>query len=311
MSFTSDIKSEIVKIKLKQPRCRLMQLAGIVFACGSIRLGGAMAVTVRTENYEVARHASSLVKGLYELDTAMEESRQEHRRAPLYEVKFSGEGVLPFLRDSGFLSEDENGIGFAVSCPVHADTDEEEAHAFIRGCFLGTGSCSNPAESYSCELICPTESFARELSGVILEMGIMAKLCFRRGKWVIYMRDGDSVTGFLAVIGSHSAALGFENVRAEKETRNYVNRMNNCENANLDKTIDAACRQKAAIEYIIRRDRFRTLSPALRETAELRLDNPEATLQELADLANIKKSGMNHRLTRLVEMAEDIEKGLQ
>lgn len=311
MSFTADVKSEIVKIRLKTPRCRLMQLSGIVFACGSLRLGMPMAVTVRTENIEVARHAATLLKGLYELDATVEEKQQEHRRALLYEVKFSGSGLMPFLKESGFLSEDEEGIGFAVRSPIGPDTDEEELHAFVRGCFLGTGNCTKPEDGYSCELILPTESFARELSEVLSGIGLFPKLALRRGKWVLYMRDGDSVTGFLALIGSHAAALGIENVRAEKETRNYVNRTTNCDYANLEKTVNAALRQKAAIEFLTERGMFRDLSPALREAAELRLEYPDATIQELAEYADIKKSGMNHRLTRLVELAEDIDRGMK
>ena len=106
------------------------------------------------------------------------------------------------------------------------------------------------------------------------------------------------------------AALDLENVRAEKETRNYVNRTTNCEYANLDKLVAASVKQQQAVNTILRHGHFQRLPKALKEAAELRLNYPDASLQELADMADIKKSGMNHRLTRLIEYAQDLENGL-
>ena len=110
------------------------------------------------------------------------------------------------------------------------------------------------------------------------------------------------------MIGANTAALAFENVRVEKDMRNYINRTNNCETANLDKQVIASLKQQAAIRTILSKMSLKELSPGLREAAELRMNHPDATLAELAEMAGIRKSGMNHRLMRLLELAEESEK---
>ena len=129
----------------------------------------------------------------------------------------------------------------------------------------------------------------------------------RKDRFVIYLKEGDDVTGFLALIGADSAALSFENVRAEKDMRNYINRTNNCESANTDKQVIASLKQQAAIKMILSHIPFERLPQSLRETIELRLNNPDASLAQLAELAGIQRSGMNHRLLRLLEMASKLE----
>ena len=114
--------------------------------------------------------------------------------------------------------------------------------------------------------------------------------------------------GFLALIGADSAAIGFANVRVEKDMRNYINRKNNCETANIDKQIVASLKQQAAIRKILANMPEDALPDSLREAAELRMNYPDATLTELAELAGIQKSGMNHRLARLIRMAEELKK---
>ena len=160
------------------------------------------------------------------------------------------------------------------------------------------------------EILCRAESFAGGLCDLLNGYGLNARCVLRRNRYVVYLKEGDSVTGFLALIGSNIAALDLENVRAEKETRNYVNRTTNCEYANLDKLVAASVKQQQAVNTILRHGHFQRLPKALKEAAELRLNYPDASLQELADMADIKKSGMNHRLTRLIEYAQDLENGL-
>ena len=240
----------------------------------------------------------------------MEERVREHRKAPLYVVNMSGPRAGEMLSDTGVMVTDEEGIHLLTRLPGNLVGEDEARRAFVRGCFLGAGSCSDPQGEYSVELLCRTEPFAAELSDLLNEYGLTARYALRRNRYVVYLKEGDSVTGFLALIGSNIAALDLENVRAEKETRNYVNRTTNCEYANLDKLVAASVKQQQAVNTIVRHGHFQRLPKALKEAAELRLNYPDASLQELADMADIKKSGMNHRLTRLIEYAQDLENGL-
>jgi DNA-binding protein WhiA len=310
MSFASNIKDEVVRIRARDTGVKLAELSGLTFACGNLKLGRRKAVSYRTENREVGRHIAALGTSLYGLDVEMEERVREHRKAPLYVVNMSGARAAEMLTDTGVMVTDPEGIHLLSLLPEALVREDEARRAFVRGCFLGAGSCSDPQGEYSVELLCRTESFARGLSDLLNEYGLIAKYALRRSRYVVYLKEGDSVTGFLALIGSNTAALDLENVRAEKETRNYVNRTTNCEYANLDKLVAASVKQQQAVNTILRHGHFQRLPKALKEAAELRLNYPDAGLQELADMAGIKKSGMNHRLARLVEYAQDLENGL-
>ena len=310
MSFASNIKDEVVRIRVRDAAVKLAELAGLTFACGNLKLGRRKAVSYRTENREVGRHIAALGTSLYELDVEMEERVREHRKAPLYVVNMSGSRAGEMLSATGVMVSDEEGVHLLSRLPGDLVHEDEARRAFVRGCFLGAGSCSDPQGEYSVEILCRAESFAAGLCDLLNEYGLNARYALRRNRYVVYLKEGDSVTGFLALIGSNIAALDLENVRAEKETRNYVNRTTNCEYANLDKLVAASVKQQQAVNTILNHGHFQRLPKALKEAAELRLNYPDASLQELADMADIKKSGMNHRLTRLVEYAQDLENGL-
>ncbi|MBQ6891559.1 MAG: DNA-binding protein WhiA [Clostridia bacterium] len=311
MSFASEIKDEVVRVRARDGAVKLSELSGLTFACGNLKLGRKKAISYRTENREVGRHIAALGTALYGLEVEMEERVREHRKAaPLYVVNMSGPKAGEMLSDTGVLVTDEEGVHLLSRLPEGLVREEEARHAFVRGCFLGAGSCSDPQGEYSLEILCRAEGFAVGLCNLLNEYGLTARYALRRNRYVVYLKDGDSITGFLALIGSSMAALDLENVRAEKETRNYVNRTTNCEYANLDKLVAASVKQQQAVNTILRHGHFQRLPKALKEAAELRLNYPDASLQELADMADIKKSGMNHRLTRLIEYAQDLENGL-
>ncbi len=311
MSFASEIKDEVVRVRARDGAVKLSELSGLTFACGNLKLGRKKAISYRTENREVGRHIAALGTALYGLEVEMEERVGEHRKAaPLYVVNMSGPRAGEMLSDTGVLVTDEEGVHLLSRLPEGLVREEEARRAFVRGCFLGAGSCSDPQGEYSLEILCRAEGFAVGLCNLLNEYGLTARYALRRNRYVVYLKDGDSITGFLALIGSSMAALDLENVRAEKETRNYVNRTTNCEYANLDKLVAASVKQQQAVNTILRHGHFQRLPKALKEAAELRLNYPDASLQELADMADIKKSGMNHRLTRLIEYAQDLENGL-
>lgn len=313
MSFASRIKEEVVRQRVKEPEQKLSQLSGLTFACGSLQLGRKMGLLYRTENGEVAKHIASLASSLYKsLEILVEKAEQQHRKTPLYTVNLQGEGLRSLLLGTGVMEEDADGaLSLQDGIPQSLILGEEGQRAFVRGCFLGCGTCTDPRGEYHLELVCPTEFFAKGLLDLLEGFGLQCAVTLRRNRFVVYLKGGDDITGFLALIGSSGAALDLENVRAEKETRNYVNRTTNCEYANLDKLVAASVKQQRAVEIILRFGHFDKLPAALREAAELRLNYPDASLQELADMADIRKSGMNHRLQRIIEYAEDLESGLR
>lgn len=306
MSFSTGIKEEIVKIRVKDAKQRLSLLSALTLTCGSLRLGKNPQLIYLSESQAVARLICSIAGSLYKLESVIELKEQEHRRLPLYAVRLGGEDIKKLLLDSGALGESGEGYHLAMSIPKRLIATEDRRKAFLRGCFLGSGSCNDPKRSYNLEIICKNETFATELCQMIEGFTLQPKLARRKGKSVLYVKDGDSVTGFLALIGSNVGAMDVENARAEKDVINYVNRRSNCDNANINKSAVASARQLQAILKIMGSSDVSKLPRPLLQAAQLRLSHPEATLGELAQMAGIQKSGMNHRLERLMKLAKEL-----
>jgi DNA-binding protein WhiA len=307
MSFSSSAKENLVKIRVKSRSQRLAQLAGLTHTCGALYVGRGRGAVYSTETLAVGKHILSLASSLFELESIIELNEREHRR-PLTVVTLLGEQAERLLCETGLLCQKDGGIDLGGVAPETLLVDEEARRAFLRGTFLGSGSCANPYRGYHLEIIARSAAFAAQVRGMIESFGLDARSMERKERFVVYLK-GDDVSGFLALIGASGSALKFENVRTERDFRNYVNRTNNCDTANIGKTVNASALQRQAIEIIEEHMGLTRLPGTLYEAAVLRMNHPDATLQELADLAEIGKSGMNHRLTRLIRIAREIQNG--
>jgi DNA-binding protein WhiA len=181
------------------------------------------------------------------------------------------------------------------------------AAAFLRGLFLGCGTLSDPKKNYHMEFVLSSKDFADRLLNILNNQKIFAKIVFRKSNYVVYLKSGDDIANLLTVIGAHSSVLDLENIRILKEMRNNVNRAVNCETANINKTVNAAVRQLKMIQLIDKKIGIQNLSEPLAQAAMLRLNNPEATLSELAEMTSgFTKSGINHRFRKLKQIAEEL-----
>ena len=179
---------------------------------------------------------------------------------------------------------------------------------------MGAGSLSDPVNSYHLELVASSEEYAESLAKLIETFGLHPKISSRKNVLVVYLKESEQIADFLKIIGATHGLMELENIRIQKEMRNQVNRLMNCESANMNKTIDAAIRQKENIELIARHYGMENLNEGLRALAELRLENPEISLKELGDRMDppVGKSGVNHRMRKLEEIADDLRaKGYQ
>ena len=308
MSFSSSCKDELIRIRVKSGEQRLSQLSGMTFTAGGIRISRNPALFYHTENPATAKHIASMALSLYEVDAVVEEKRVEHRRKPVYEVTLSGEQIDRLMQETGAMVRAENGFRLMNEIPAIVPANEENERAFLRGCFLGSGSCTDPKRGYHVEMIFRSRSIAESVLSMMHLFSLPARISVRNGdRFIVYLKEGDDVSGFLALIGASSSALSLENVRVEKDMRNYINRTNNCESANLDKQLIASIRQQAAIRAIDRQIGLNSLPQSLQQAARVRIAHPDATVQELADLCEIQKSGMYHRLDRLMKIAEGLE----
>jgi DNA-binding protein WhiA len=190
----------------------------------------------------------------------------------------------------------------ARACPEGAC----DRKAMLRGLFMGCGSVNAPSARYHLEMVMPSEGWATKLVSMLQEHGLRAGVTERAGHPVLYVKDGDGIVRMLSLMGASRAVMEFENVRVVREVSGQVNRRLNFETANIDKTIGSAMRQVAAIEQLEGCGRLHELSPALREVAQARRVNPELNLAELAVRMRLSKSAVNHRLRRLVEIADGV-----
>jgi len=188
--------------------------------------------------------------------------------------------------------------------------EENLQKALVRGAFLGGGSINNPKNKYHTEIIFRGENEALIVCEILKQYKINFKLLKKNSKACLYSKEGEGIANLLAFMGANSAILRFEEIRVMRDMRNNVNRLVNCETANLNKTINAALKQIEDIKLLQKLNKFDNLSENLKEIANLRLENPEASLVELGQMLKspVGKSGVNHRLKTITEFADELRK---
>jgi len=302
MSFSSGAKAEVCRQMPEKECCELAELAALLHTAGSISIsGGALSLRLDTENAAVARRAFLLIKNLYGVHASMQMQTNQLKRNHIYSLTIGAPAARMVAMDVRLIGEEGLGLGADTSfltsrcCKV----------SFVRGAFLGGGSVTNPEKRYHLEFVCGQKEFAQGLLNIIKELGIAASGLFLFKDFIVYLKEGDAIVTLLTMIGAHASILSIENIRVIKSVRNSVNRKVNCETGNLSKTVNASLKQQESIEYIRAHLGLDKLTPGLREVAEARTDNPEATLEELAVMLGASsKSGVNHKLRRLNSIAE-------
>ena len=286
MSFSGEVKEELARHISPARHCQIAELAAIMNFCGQYGRDAAGNYTLgfQTENEEVVRKGFTLLEKTYNIKNGVSLSEQDMR------------GVLQKL---GSLEEPVSRLIIKNFCCKRA---------FLRGAYLSVGSMSDPAKSYHLEFACTDERKAEQLQEVMRDFGIDSKIILRKKYYVVYLKEGSGIVDLLNVCEAPVSLMNMENLRILKEMRNSVNRRVNCETANIAKTVTAAARQVDDIEYLRVHYGFQNLPQALREMAEIRLENPDAPLKELGEYFSppIGKSGVNHRLRKLGELAEKV-----
>ena len=185
---------------------------------------------------------------------------------------------------------------------------ENFSKAVVRGAFLGAGSMNNPNKKYHLEMILQNEEAAQLISEILESFGIHMKRLKKESATALYLKEAEEISKFLAFIGANKSVLDFEEIRVIRETKNRINRIVNCETYNLEKSVKAGVKQINAINQLKQKGKFEELPIYLKEIANLRLENPEASLIELGKMLEnpIGKSGVNHRLRLICEMAEEL-----
>ncbi|MTI80507.1 MAG: DNA-binding protein WhiA [Firmicutes bacterium] len=311
MSFSVITKDELARVTGPKKCCQLSELAALIKMDGSIHIAGRMmAVTVVTENAGVARKVLTLFKKLFGLRSeVMVQRKVRLKKNNVYLVRIPPRPEVKQALVKLGMWDKESNLPSTKILPSML-TKICCRRSYLRGVFLGGGSISNPEGTYHLELISTDAEHAKEISEIMQNMGLEAKISTRKNWYVVYLKESDQIGECLSIMGAHTALLDFENVRIYKGMRNKVNRLVNCETANLNKTINAAMRQQENIRYIAAIIGLDKLPPVLKETAELRIAHPDISLKELGEMMNppVGKSGINHRMRKLDKIANDLRK---
>ena len=306
MSFSGMVKEELSRQISMARHCRLAEITALLSACGRMTAEGIL--HFQTENYAVVRKYFTLLTKTFNIETAIVIREGTHlKRGKVYLVEVTdpakAEQVLQGTKlsvdnETGLLEMD-NSLVVQMNCCKRA---------FIRGTFLSSGSISDPEKGYHFEIVCPDNRKAEQLQGIIRSFHVEAKIVVRKKSYVVYVKEGAQIVDMLAVMEANIALMDLENIRILKEMRNSVNRKVNCEAANINKTVSAAVKQIDDIRYIEETKGLDKLPEGLKDMALTRLTYPEASLKELGALLQnpVGKSGVNHRLRKLSEMAEEI-----
>lgn len=312
MSFSSRVKEEIARQRSSARHCCIAEFAAIFHLCGRIkqRDGKNLFVEIHTENLTVAQKSYILLRNAFNVQVDITVRRHPVRMsgASYFLYVFEKRDVVLILKAIKML--DEEGNLWGDSQKIHRRLVQNTCckRAYLRGSFLVAGSITNPEKAYHLEIAVQSRQYAEQLQELSASFGVGAKIVERKKYFVLYMKEGSQIVDFLNVMEAHLALMELENVRILKEVRNSVNRQVNCETANIGKTVTAAARQIEDIRYIQCHMGFSQLADGLQEIAELRMEYPDSSLQELGEKASppISKSGVNHRLRKISKIADQM-----
>ena len=312
MSFSSNVKDELSRQMSPARHCQVAEAAAIISLCGRVQISerNQYRVKIHTENVAVARKYFTLLKKTFNINTdiAIRQGAGAHKSRTYTVAVRRHEDALRVLQAAKLIDrygEVEENLSLAQNVVIQQNCCKR---AFIRGAFLASGSISDPEKFYHFEIACATEAKAIQLQGLIFSFGLDAKIVQRKKYYVVYIKEGSQIVDILNVMEAPESLMELENIRIVKEMRGSVNRQVNCETANINKTVSAAVKQMEDIIYIRDKIGFDRLPENLREIAEVRLLKPEATLKELGEALDppVGKSGVNHRLRKLGDLAEKL-----
>ncbi len=311
MSFSGKVREELSSSMSPARHCQIAELAAFIGLCGTVVINSfdQCSIKIHSENLLVARKVFTLIEKTFNIKTDISVRRNIAKQSISYAVIIrQHKDALRVLQATKMIGEHQ---GKAENVRVFNPIVYQQMccrRAFLRGAFQAAGSMSDPNKSYHLEIVCASQEAAEQIRDVMCSFELDAKIVPRKKSFVVYLKEGSQIVDILNVMEAHVSLMELENVRILKEMRNTVNRRVNCETANINKTVSAAVKQVEDITYLRDTIGFDNMPENLVEAAMTRLDHPDATLKELGELLTppVGKSGINHRLRKLSEMADRV-----
>ena len=310
MSFASETKKELTQVETDNSSLKA-EVSALIRMNGTLSFANRqLSVDVQTENAAIARRLYTNIKRLYNLNVELlvrKKMRLKKNNVYICRVR---EGARELLADLQIVSES---FEFNHTISKTLIPNNSQKRAYLRGAFLAGGSVNNPeTSSYHLEVYSLYKEHGEALADLMNHYDLNAKTIERKKGYVTYLKEAEKISDFLSLVGAHQAMLKFEDVRIVRDMRNSVNRIVNCETANLNKTIGAALRQVDNIRFIDNAIGLDQLPEKLREIARLRVEYQDVTLKELGEMVStgaVSKSGVNHRLRKIDEIADALRRG--
>ncbi|MGX7350937.1 sporulation regulator WhiA [Enterococcus canis] len=307
MSFAADVKKELTTLEVHREHAKA-ELAALIRMNGSLSIANHQFIlNVQSENAAIARRIYSLLKDHYQVRSELLVRRKmKLKKNNVYIVRLK-QDTQSVLADLDIM----DGVVFNSHVSSEILGNAQKMRSYLRGAFMAAGSVNNPETSrYHLEIYSLYEEHNQDVCDMLNYYDLNARTLERRNGYITYLKGAEKIADFLTLIGATNSMLKFEDVRIVRDMRNSVNRLVNCETANLNKTIDAAAKQVENIAFIENTVGIEALPEKLQEIARLRLENPEVSLKELGEMlpsGTISKSGINHRIRKINDFAENLK----
>lgn len=309
-SFSANVKEELTTVRLRRAEDAKALLSGFTLAIASLKYvpsAHGWGVRYVSESVSAIDFAAKLIKQHYGLDMELSVTEHERLRARNNELAVFGAGIDDFMTEMGLASlNSDNERVFEPRVPSFVESEHTQK-AFVRGVFLACGSVSDPQKGCHAEMVCKSSILSQAVIHLLLPYNVRMKSSIRKNSFVVYAKEGETVEDLLAYIGAGAAVLAVGEARMMREIANESNRGVNCITANIEKAARTSIRRIDDIRTIYRTIGRDALPQQLAQTAEARVNNPEMTLSELADLLGIGRSAASYRLSKLSRIAEDIK----
>lgn len=312
MSFSTEVKNNLARIIPTTKEEQISELSGIIRVGATLRFvgRGLLSFVITIENPAVCRKIVKIIKQCFRIQVQISVNKNENLKKRFYTLSIpEPEKANTILVKTGILVKNGEFYSLTSEIPKNILNREKNRNAYIRGIFLGGGSVGDPTKSYHMEFVTSDDDFSEQFKNMLNANELNANVTKRKANNVVYVKDSSHISLLLALMGDFENTCHMESVKIEKQVRNRINRLVNCETANISKTVNSAGKQIDSIRYIQDTVGLSSLSEELQQIAKLRLEYPYSSLRELGELLEspLGRSAVNHRLKKIQQFAEKVK----
>lgn len=312
MSFSMEVKNNLARIIPETKEQQISELSGMIRMGGTLRFvgNGLLSFVVTIENSAVSRKMVRIIKRCFAINVQISVNKNDNLKKRFYTIEVNDhKKANDILLKTGIIEKDGDWFRLTSTIPDFVLRSELNSKAYIRGAFIGGGSMTDPSKSYHIEFVTSDDEFSEQFKTLLKDYQLTANVIRRKNNNVIYIKDSNDISDILTFMGDYENTFLIENIKAKKEVRNKVNRLVNCDTANLSRIVGSSVKHRESIEYIKNTVGLDELGEELKQIAEVRLENPYVSLQELSQIlgTSLGRSGVNHRLKKIQAFAEKLK----